>query len=65
MKTIIEKFQTTDINKREELENFKNGDIEFDNQVDELNNKIIKLKFLIQILIFNRYDQKFMMEYST
>ena len=47
MKTIIEKFQTTDTIgiSKEELENFKNGDIEFDNQVDELNNKIINKKF--------------------
>ena len=47
MKTIVEKFQTTDTIgiSKEELENFKNGDIEFDNQVDELNNKIINKKF--------------------
>ena len=47
MKTIGGKFQTTDTIgiQPEELENFKNGDIEFDNQVDELNNKIINKKF--------------------
>ena len=47
MKTIIEKFQTTDTIgiPKEELQNFENGDIEFDNQVDELNNKIINKKF--------------------
>ncbi len=47
MKRIVQKFQTTDTIgiQPEELENFKNGDIEFDNQVDELNNKIINKKF--------------------
>jgi len=47
MKRIVEKFQTTDTIgiQPEELENFKNGDIEFDSQVDELNNKIINKKF--------------------
>ena len=47
MKRIVQKFQTTDTIgiQPEELENFKNGDIEFDSQVDELNNKIINKKF--------------------
>ena len=56
MKRIVQKFQTTDTIgiQPEELENFKNGDIEFDSQVDELNNKIINSIIFKCIIFYNQ-----------
>jgi len=44
---IVEKFKVQEKVgiEPEELEKFKNGDIEFDNQIDELNTKVIDNKF--------------------
>tara|TARA_Y100001937_G_scaffold11724_2_gene14576 strand:- start:1300 stop:3330 length:2031 start_codon:yes stop_codon:yes gene_type:complete len=44
---IVEKFKVQEKVgiEPEELEKFKNGDIEFDNQIDELNTKVIDKKF--------------------